>query len=182
MTKLQRKYYNQRKRLEKAVTRLRESGYVIPADFLPRTPRRVTQKAVSELEYLTFARLRAKALYYTRQASKLEKWEVALDNVQKLIDDYPLGGYYLNKTLKSEIKKYGAEAVGRALLNAPEESVELVNNILHYQDTKEGIHRSFLEFHGLITGTIRTAKENEDLNTFLDSLEWEEEVRDWDEI
>ena len=104
-------------------------------------------------------------------AQDINQGEIMYRNVQDLIDKFPReGANILQNALASEINKYGLDLVMAGMAQAPIDVVEESRKIVHYNGTKENIHRSITNLFDAITGTIRTIQESKVLGEAMDQM------------
>lgn len=104
-------------------------------------------------------------------AQDINQGEIMYRNVQDLIDKFPReGSNILQNALASEINKYGLDLVMAGMAQAPIDVVEEARKIVHYNGTKENIHRSITNLFDAITGTIRTIQESKVLGEAMDRM------------
>lgn len=104
-------------------------------------------------------------------AESIQQGSVMYDNIADLIDKFPRAGAdILQKALASEINKYGLDLVMAGMAQSPINVVEEAQKIVHYNGTKENIHRSITSLFDSITGTIRTIQDSMTIGDVMDKM------------
>lgn len=172
---IKQQYAKQRRRIKSLIYRYNKRGYEVNFE-LPSIPKRITKASVRRLENITPKYLQEKTRYvdtetgeilpfHTGERRRREKrrkqskanvateayvpheYELAIDRVYAIIEDYPERMYRLFMSkLSSAISVYGGEAVGTALASmiksgeivAPSEAynyeavMEMSNSLMKY--------------------------------------------------
>ena len=104
-------------------------------------------------------------------AEEYEQGELTYNEINRLIDKFPSqGSLALKKAMEKEIQKYGRNAVIEGLANAPDYAVNIVQNIVFYEDSKSGLHTAFIQLFDTIIGTIRTEEDAKMYGELLDEM------------
>lgn len=106
-----------------------------------------------------------------RNAELYQEGQIVYDNIAEMIDDYPTeGSRALKDILKSEMNKYGRDAVIRAMAQAPDDFIANARTIIYYEKDKDKIHSAITDFVHVITGTLPTAEEAKQIGETMDTM------------
>ena len=109
--------------------------------------------------------------YDRANANLYREGEISYNDILDLIDKYPTkGAMKLKQSLASEIQKYGRDNVLKAIGTAPTEAIKHAREIIYYEEDATAIHGAFLDFYGIISGTIPTDEEAKELGDTLDEM------------
>lgn len=109
--------------------------------------------------------------YDRANANLYREGEIAYNEILELIDKYPTkGALRLKQSLASEIQKYGRDNVLKAIGASPSEAISNAKQIIYYEEDADAIHGAFLDFYGLISGTVPSDEEAKELGDTLDDM------------
>jgi hypothetical protein len=106
------------------------------------------------------------------QAHMYQEGSMVYQQIKDLINKYPTNGSeYLKKLLKSEISKYGEDAVIMSIAQSPEEFIKKAQEIVYYQSGDASTnHNSLKSFADMITGTIPTEEDMMEMGEVMDCM------------
>lgn len=68
---IEREYARNRKRIQSAIRRLENRGYLVPSNILPERPKRITPASVRRLENITIEKLYKKSEYVVQETGEI---------------------------------------------------------------------------------------------------------------
>lgn len=97
--------------------------------------------------------------------------EIVYQNIAELIEKYSEpGSVMLSRLLQHEIEKYGLDTVLKNISQAPDEAIEMAQNIVFYVEDSGKIHSAMVEFANILRGTKATDDEAKELGDALDKM------------
>lgn len=104
-------------------------------------------------------------------AQEFERGEMLYDQLDSLILSQPgQGSQYLSNLLKSEVSRYGQNAVNRALANLDYDIIYKAEQVAYYEGSKGEMHSALVNLADAIKGTIATLSERKELGDVMDSM------------
>lgn len=82
LTSTQQQYMKERKRIQSAMRRLENQGYVLPDDLLPSTPKKVTQASINRLKKITTEVIYKKSVRLDFETGEITPGIVARDKAR----------------------------------------------------------------------------------------------------
>lgn len=93
----------------------------------------------------------------------------ALEIIEDLIDQYPVGGKIMRKLLGEQLSLYGREDLIYSISKAPEEFLSLAQDIIYYESDKENIYRAIVSMYQLLSGEQPDEQARRDIEEELES-------------
>lgn len=106
--------------------------------------------------------------------------ELMMYRIQNMIDKYPYrSAEYLNNILKSDINRYGRDAVMDALEAIPSSEIDRVDTILYYPGTRSrsDTHNDLRTFAEILKGYIPDEAESKEIADIMDAdAGWDDDI------
>lgn len=104
-------------------------------------------------------------------AQEFARGEMLYNQLDTLILSQPgQGSQYLSNLLKSEVSRYGQNAVNMALANLDYDTIYRAEQVAYYEGTKGEMHSALVNLADAIKGTIATLSERKELGDIMDSM------------
>lgn len=106
--------------------------------------------------------------------------ELMMYRIQNMIDKYPYrSAEYLNNILKSDINRYGRDAVMDALEAIPSSEIDRVDTILYYPGnrSRSDTHNDLRTFAEILKGYIPDEAESKEIADIMDAdAGWDDDI------
>lgn len=140
--------------------------------FERKRSRSASKKTEEKAAQMIFESARqAQDAFEKARADLYNEGEIIYNNIMELIDTYPTkGSRKLRENLKSEISRYGKEAVLQSMAQSPAQVIASAQQIIFYEEDADSIHSSFQDFSDLIRGTVPSADDAMETGEIMDEM------------
>lgn len=197
----QKAYEKELNRIKRFIRNAEKRGFRFSDFELPKPPARYTKKQVEKLKELTSTKLYHKATYLdpetgkvvgglrgrtierrtaarkgierkAKKARRANAADLVMRKINSLIEEYPTrGARYLNKLLNRQIEKYGKEVVAKSIAMAPEDMIQMAQEIVYYRKDSQYVSRALYHFAEIILGSIPTDSEKREMEDVLSDMD-----------